>query len=450
MEMKLRTAASCLAAIVMISCMSLFGSTAYALDAGILKAVDTTVTLDGTNPASVTVSLIGTAPQDVYGLEGNWDTAEQEGTGYVTLNAIESDILTFDEFNYVDVPTGKVLWTDDTFDRPGVIENGTEIIRAIYTISKDTPTGTYSVGFRCDVFTGSDAEPDTTKRYITAKINIINDSIASHDHNMTKVEAKEATCAQPGNNEYWVCSDCKRVFKDKAGTHVSSVSAETIDKLNTHTWGEWEEDNGKNVKTRTCSVCNKSESQNLDGSQPDPVEPSGITFTDVTQGVYYFTPVEWAVRTGITSGTSTTTFSPDAACTRAQAVVFLWRAAGSPAPKSSVMPFTDVASDTYYHDAVLWAVENGITSGISATTFGPNATCTRAQIVTFLWRAQGTPSTYGHNPFNDVAENAYYYAPVLWAVENGVTSGTSEVTFSPNANCTRAQIVTFLYRSYNG
>ena len=114
------------------------------------------------------------------------------------------------------------------------------------------------------------------------------------------------------------------------------------------------------------------------------------------------------------------------------------------------MPFTDVAAGAYYHDAVLWAVENGITSGTSATTFGPNSTCTRAQIVTFLWRAQGTPAAYGLNPFTDVAAAAYYGNPVLWAVENGITSGTSATTFSPNANCTRAQIVTFLYRSYNG
>ena len=171
------------------------------------------------------------------------------------------------------------------------------------------------------------------------------------------------------------------------------------------------------------------------------------TFSDVPADAYYFTPVEWAVKNGITSGTSATTFSPNAACTRAQAVTFLWRAAGSPAPKSAEMPFVDVSADAYYYDAVLWAVENGITAGTSATTFGPNITCSRAHIVTFLWRAQGTPSADVLNPFADVAVDAYYNKPVLWAVENGITAGTSATTFSPNADCTRAQIVTFLYRS---
>ena len=171
------------------------------------------------------------------------------------------------------------------------------------------------------------------------------------------------------------------------------------------------------------------------------------TFDDVAEDAYYFVPVEWAVEEGITSGTSATTFSPNASCTRAQAVTFLWRAAGSPEPESTEMPFEDVADGAYYYDAVLWAVENGITAGTSATTFAPNATCTRAQIVTFLWRSQKSPAGETVNPFADVAAGAYYYDAVLWAVENGVTAGTTATTFSPNNNCTRAQIVTFLYRA---
>lgn len=177
-----------------------------------------------------------------------------------------------------------------------------------------------------------------------------------------------------------------------------------------------------------------------------PTSESPLLFTDVPQGSYYEAAVRWAVENGVTSGTSATTFSPNSACTRAQMVTFLWRAAGSPAPESHAMPFTDVTAGSYYETAVLWAVENGITSGTSATTFSPDATCTRAQTVTFLWRAQKSPAAGTGNPFTDVAADTYYTNAVLWAVENGVTSGTGDTTFSPNSDCTRAQIVTFLYR----
>ena len=169
-------------------------------------------------------------------------------------------------------------------------------------------------------------------------------------------------------------------------------------------------------------------------------------FVDVADDAYYFDAVLWAAENGITGGTDATHFSPNATCTRAQAVTFLWRAAGSPAPKSSVMTFTDVAEGSYYHDAVLWAVENGITKGTSDTTFSPNAECTRAQIVTFLWRSQKSPAADSVNPFTDVAADAYYAGAVLWAAENGITGGTTATTFSPSNDCTRAQIVTFLFR----
>ena len=173
-------------------------------------------------------------------------------------------------------------------------------------------------------------------------------------------------------------------------------------------------------------------------------------FVDVSADAYYYDAVLWAAEEGITSGTDAVHFSPNVTCTRAQAVTFLWRAAGSPEPKSNVMPFEDVAAEAYYYKAVLWAVENGITKGTSATTFSPDADCTRAQIVTFLWRAQKSPAAIGVNPFTDVAADAYYVDAVLWAVEEKVTNGTSATTFSPDADCTRAQIVTFLYRALNG
>ena len=174
--------------------------------------------------------------------------------------------------------------------------------------------------------------------------------------------------------------------------------------------------------------------------------PQTGVFVDVATGSYYEDAVDWAVENGITQGTDDTHFSPDGICTRAQAVTFLWRAAGSPEPKTNTMPFTDVNAGSYYYDAVLWAVENGITKGTSDTTFSPNMTCSRAQIVTFLWRSEKSPAAGTANPFADVKSTAYYAGAVLWAVENDITKGTTNTTFSPDADCTRAQIVTFLWR----
>ena len=167
---------------------------------------------------------------------------------------------------------------------------------------------------------------------------------------------------------------------------------------------------------------------------------------DVATGSYYEDAVDWAVENGITKGTDDTHFSPDGICTRAQAVTFLWRAAGSPKPETRTMPFTDVPVGSYYYDAVLWAVENGITKGTSDTTFSPNMTCTRAQIVAFLWRSEKSPAAGTANPFADVKSAAYYADAVLWAAKEDITKGTTNTTFSPDADCTRSQIVTFLWR----
>lgn len=177
------------------------------------------------------------------------------------------------------------------------------------------------------------------------------------------------------------------------------------------------------------------------------VTEPGNPFIDVPRGQYYHDPVLWAAEKGITGGTSANTFSPSNQCTRAQIVTFLWRAAGSPSPVTTDSPFTDVADKSaFYYNAVLWAVENGITGGTSATTFSPDKTCTRAEAVTFLHRYAGSPSVDGQNPFADVAAGQFYYEPVLWAVANSITGGTSTTTFSPNNVCSRADIVTFLYR----
>ena len=169
-------------------------------------------------------------------------------------------------------------------------------------------------------------------------------------------------------------------------------------------------------------------------------------FTDVASDSYYYDAVLWALDKGITSGTTATTFVPDAICTRAQAATFLWRAMGSPEPTATSCPFTDVAEDAYYYKAVLWATEKGITIGTSNTTFSPDATVTRSQTVTFLWRTADKPTVTTANVFGDVNDDAYYANAVLWAVSEGITSGTGTATFSPADGCTRAQIVTFLYR----
>ena len=174
--------------------------------------------------------------------------------------------------------------------------------------------------------------------------------------------------------------------------------------------------------------------------------PQTGVFVDVATGSYYEDAVDWAVENGITQGTDDTHFSPDGICTRAQAATFLWRAAGSPKPETRTMPFTDVPAGSYYYDAVLWAVENGITKGTSDTTFSPNKTCSRAQIVTFLWRYEKSPAAGTANLFVDVKSTVYYADAVLWAVKEDITKGTTSTTFSPDADCTRAQIVTFLWR----
>lgn len=174
---------------------------------------------------------------------------------------------------------------------------------------------------------------------------------------------------------------------------------------------------------------------------------SDMPFVDVAAGAWYYDAVKWAVDNNITAGVSATSFAPEQSCTRAQMVSFLWRAAGSPKASSGVNPFTDVAAGSWYYDAVLWAVDKGITAGIGDGKFGPEQTVTRGQTVTFLYRYAGQPASANNGtPFVDVPAGEFYTAAVQWAVNNGITAGTTATTFEPLSNCTRAQIVTFLYR----
>lgn len=174
--------------------------------------------------------------------------------------------------------------------------------------------------------------------------------------------------------------------------------------------------------------------------------PPVMAFTDVPSDAYYADAIAWAVTQNVTVGTGANTFSPNNPCTRAQMVTFLWRAAGSPAPQGDTNPFTDIQSGTYYYDAVLWATEQGITNGTDDDTFSPNATVSRGQTVTFLYRYADSPSVTAGDRFSDVSSTDYYANAVQWAVDNGITNGTGANTFSPVNDCTRGQIVTFLYR----
>ncbi len=210
-----------------------------------------------------------------------------------------------------------------------------------------------------------------------------------------------------------------------------------------HTYGPWEileeaTATQRGMKKRVCTDCGLEETREIGRLRG--------AFTDIKPADYFYAPVLWAASREITTGTAPTTFAPNSACTRAQVVTFLWRAMGEPAP-SGRNPFTDVKRGEYYYDAVLWAVENGITTGTTATTFSPNAACTRAQIVTFLWRAAGSPEPKANNHgFTDLNATEYYSKAIAWAVENEITNGMTPTTFEPNRTCTRGQIATFLYR----
>ena len=215
-----------------------------------------------------------------------------------------------------------------------------------------------------------------------------------------------------------------------------------------HIWGEWETTipatgAAEGLKERSCSVCGALETESI--------PTLDIPFEDMEPGAFYESAVLWAVEQGITTGVDDIHFAPDDICTRSRIVTFLWRSNGCPAPEFRMNPFTDVPGDQWFTDAVLWAVEKGITTGTTKETFSPDDPCTRAQVATFLWRAAGFPEPASTaNPFTDVPEDEWYTLPILWAVEEGITNGYgSNDIFAPELNCTRGQIVTFLFRAMN-
>lgn len=197
-------------------------------------------------------------------------------------------------------------------------------------------------------------------------------------------------------------------------------------------------ENGETMYTATCIIDGKTYTDTRTETEPFP-------FTDVFETDYYYQAVKWAVDNHVTAGVTTTIFSPGSQCTRAQIVTFLWNLNGKPEPKDTVNPFSDVTESDWFYQPILWAVQNNVTAGTSATTFSPNAKCTRAQVVTFLWNMNGQPKLSVSNPFKDVKTSDWYYHAIMWAVQNNVTEGTSATTFSPNQICTRGQVVTFLW-----
>ena len=282
------------------------------------------------------------------------------------------------------------------------------------------------------------------------------EAIAKLGHSLKAVAEVPATCEADGVKGYYKCDVCGKLFSDAAGK-TAIAKPEVIAKLG-HAW-----DDGVVTKEPTLAA----EGEKLFTCQNDPSHTrtevieklydcdGGKTcpskdYTDVNHkpDSWSHEPIDWAVLSGITVGTSKTTFSPSKVCTRAEAVTFLWRAAGCPDPESNDNPFKDVTLDTWYAKAVLWAVEEGITKGTSETTFSPDMTCTRAHIVTFLWRMENQPKAKEASSFDDVPASAYYAKAIDWAVEQGITKGMDPTHFAPGGDCTRAHIVTFLFRQF--
>ncbi len=281
-------------------------------------------------------------------------------------------------------------------------------------------------------------------------------AIAALGHTEETIPAVEATCTETGLTEGKKCSVCgeilvaQEVVPAKGHEYTAVVTAPTCTRGGYTTWtcacgdsyvDSYVEPTGHNYEDGVCTNCGHKEN----GEEPvEPVNP----FVDVPEDSFYYESVLWAVENGITNGTSETTFDPNGKCLRGHVVTFLWRAKGCPEPTTTENPFTDVKESDFFYKAVLWAVENGITNGTSDTEFSPYAECNRAAVVTFLYRAMGEPDVEGvENPFTDVVATAWYGPAVLWAVENGITNGISATEFGVNTTCNRAQVVTFLYRT---
>ncbi|QIB67991.1 S-layer homology domain-containing protein [Aminipila butyrica] len=262
----------------------------------------------------------------------------------------------------------------------------------------------------------------------------------------TKTGIYVAYNEEPESSKYTITTENGKTvlaFYSAEGNHLISYTLRT----SSSSGGKGHSGSKNNSRNTASAPTTSTPAETTPKTSEGVTDNSQKNFSDVAKNAYYANAVQWALEKGITAGTSGTTFAPGGSCSRAQTVTFLWRAAGSPQPVSKTNPFTDVNPEDYYYDAVLWALEKGITEGTSATTFGSDATVTRSQTAVFLWRATGSPAADKANSFKDVAEADYYYNAVQWAAQNGITTGVSDTTFSAGDPCTRGQIVTFLYRN---
>ena len=252
---------------------------------------------------------------------------------------------------------------------------------------------------------------------------------------------REPTCSSVGEMTY-TCTVCGKTRTEKLQVTSPEWDESTLDESVPATGTE------PDYALYHCKICGQETILVRTPALGD--DALAQDFRDVEAGQYYTGPVDWAVRRGVTNGTDVGIFAPDGTCTRAQVVTFLWRAYGCPEPETETIPFMDVEPDAYYTDAVLWANENGITNGMDATHFSPESPCTRAHVVTFLWRAEHKLQGAGFGTFEDVrSPSEYYYHAVYWAHNYGITNGTDATHFSPDAPCTRGQIVTFIYRAFS-
>ena len=356
-----------------------------------------------------------------------------DGTYTETATANTGDVI-----NYVNGVWGGEEPTEltVTFEANGTVEYPVEGTMTPQTVNAKTDTALNANSFTREGYnflnwnTAADGTGDSYADGATVNLTVNTTLYAQWEdnHSLTKViNKKDATCTEDGYTGDTVCAICGKE-NTKGETIQSKGHTEVIDA----------------AKAPTCTETGLTEGKVM-------VEPTFSwvnPFVDVKNTAYYTSAVEWTLKRMITQGTTDITFSPNGSCTRAHIVTFLWRAAGSPEPESAVS-FADVPAGSYYAKAVAWAVENGITLGTTDATFSPNAACTRAQSMTFLYRASEA-SASGAPSFYDVAADAYYAAAVKWATDNGITNGIGNGLFGSNNTCTRAQIVTFLWRSYMG